>query len=181
MICVIYVSQDEAPYRSAFTGGYHDRNIIIKKYRCLKHSQDELKFVQQVDVRTHRDFEASRMEIQAFYLRDDVSTVVPEKNTNTFRKVKKQRRVLTDSIKNLHLKFLAESSIKPSYSFFCKARPWWVAMATERDRETCQCIKYDNMQFMVHELFKLNVISDTNLEKISDSVVCYPLSKSCAY
>ena len=113
---------------------------------------------------------------------ETMSAELSRKRTqNTFRKVKKQRRVLTDSIKNLHLKFLAESSIKPSYSFFCKARPWWVAMATERDREMCQCIKHDTMQFMVHELFKLNLISDTNLEKISDSVVCYALSKSCAY
>ena len=58
------------------------------------------------------------MDIRSFYERDDVSRVCPGvKDTVTRRGLKKQKRLLNDTIKNLHEKFTQEGN-SVSYSLF---------------------------------------------------------------
>ena len=78
-----------------------------------------------------------------FYERDDVSRCTTgKKETKTAGREKKQKRILNDSMKNLHTKFLAEQSSRTiSYSLFCQLRPFWVIMpkVNDYDRDTCLC------------------------------------------
>ncbi|RXM28486.1 hypothetical protein EOD39_9725 [Acipenser ruthenus] len=94
--------------------------------------------------------------------------------------MKKQRRLLCDSWKNLHRKFVAEHGQNISYAFFCRERPFWVVTPKERDRETCQCKTHENVQFMADKMHKLGLSQSSNLEEMADSTVCNN-SKSCAY
>ncbi|VEN49386.1 unnamed protein product [Callosobruchus maculatus] len=74
-----------------------------------------------------------------FFERDDCSRLMPgKKDTITKAKRKIQKRVLCDSLINIHKKFIAAfpKYIKLSYSEFCKNRPFWVLIPNARDRET---------------------------------------------
>ena len=58
-------------------------------------------------------------QVQQFYCRDDNSRLVAGmKKTLTKRKIKKQRRILNDSLLNLHKKFLTEGKDNISYTTF---------------------------------------------------------------
>lgn len=110
--------------------------------------------------------------VRQFFLKDDVSRLTTGKReTVTLRKVKIQRRLLSDSLLNLHKKYLSEHQ-QISYAFFCHQRPFWVVPPKERDRETCQCKTHENLQFMVDKLHKLGISNCQNLEEMFDSTVC---------
>ncbi|XP_058628850.1 uncharacterized protein LOC131538763 isoform X2 [Onychostoma macrolepis] len=92
-----------------------------------------------------------------------------------------QKRLLTDTLKNLHRKFQSENSDQVSYSFFCTLRPFWVVTPTESDRKTCLCKTHENIGFMASTFFKCGLLSSKNLEELADATVCNPDSKACAY
>lgn len=102
------------------------------------------------------------------------------KQTVTQKKIKKQKCLLTDTIKNLHQKFLSETEHQVSYSCFCTLRPFWVVVPTEADRETCQCRTHENLQFMANTLYIQGLSATKHLEMV-DTTICDPKSKLCAY
>ncbi|MES9884828.1 MAG: hypothetical protein ABW185_28615 [Sedimenticola sp.] len=127
----------------------------------------------------------SRRSLKAvhnFYERDDVSRVTTGiKNTVTSKKIKKQRRILNDSLMNLYAMFQSEISIKISYTTFCRLRPFWVLFPTDRDRNTCLCKLCDNTQFMVSSLKKVGVTDTDDIDKLVDKIVCDSKQKECMY
>ncbi|XP_035269106.1 uncharacterized protein LOC118225154 [Anguilla anguilla] len=123
-----------------------------------------------------------RKTVRQYYLRDDVSRLTTgKKNTVTVQKVKKQRRLLCDSLLNLHKKFVSEHGEQISYAFFCRQRPFWVVTPNEQDRETCQCKSHENLQFMADTLYRLGLSESKHLDDMVDSTVCNNVAKSCAY
>lgn len=98
--------------------------------------------------------------VRKFYIRDDNSKILPgKKQTITLKKDKGQKRILSGSLKNLHLKFTSENpSIKISYPLFCRLRPFWVKPPTNAEIETCVCKIHDNIELVTVTLHGLNVI-----------------------
>ena len=112
-------------------------------------------------------------QVQQFYCRDDNSRLVAGmKKTLTKRKVKKQRRILNDSLLNLRKKFLTEGTDNISYTTFTRLRPFWVLFPTETDRDTCICKICDNMNLMTDGLFRSGIIEEKKVEDIMKSKVC---------
>ena len=148
---------------------------LIKKYRFKKLCEQSIGFSYKAWKPQNRArqtglAEIKKRAIRQFYLRDDVNRQTPgKKNTITLRKIKKQRRLLCDSRKNLHRKFVAEHGQNISYAFFCRERPFWVVTPQERDRETCQCKTHENLQFMVDKMHKLGLSQSSNLEEMADN------------
>lgn len=103
------------------------------------------------------------------------------KQTVSQKKMKKQKRLLTDTMKNLHQTFLSENGHQVSYSCFCTLRPFWVVAPTEADRETCQCRTHENLQFNANTLYSQGLLGSKNLEEMVDATMCNPKSKPCAY
>ena len=119
---------------------------------------------------------------KTFFYRDDVSRITTgKKNTITRNRVKMQRRLLSDSLQNLHRKFISEGGPDISYSFFCNLRPFYVVEPTELDRQTCQCKAHENLQFVVNTLKEMHLIPSNNLDDLVEGVVCSVHSKDCAY
>lgn len=87
------------------------------------------------------------------------------KNTVTKKKSKKQRRILSDSLQNLHQKYLSENP-PMSYSTFCRLRPFWVLFPSERDRNTCPCKLCENTNFMFRALKNANVLEAQSLDEL---------------
>ena len=97
-------------------------------------------------------------------------------------KKKQQKRLLSDSMKNLHVKFLTENSgFKISYSLFCRLRPFWVTPPTERDRQTCLCKLHENCQLAISKLKNIRILTTDSIEQVLKSVSCDIESKSCMY
>ena len=75
--------------------------------------------------------------IKAFLERDDNSRITTgKKDTITRNGIKQQRRVLCDTMLNLHMKYHAEYPLSGvSYSLFCKLRPFYVVRPKDKDRK----------------------------------------------
>ena len=161
---------------------------IMKKYKllCFLKSEIEIshtKFHDAQNVPNNTIVTRYADKVKEFFERDDNSiTTAGKKNTITRRKVKKQRRLLTDSRQNLHLKFISENvSCHLSYTSFCRMKPFWVVTPTMRDRETCICKIHDNLQFLASKLKQLNYIQNSNLEYLVTLVTCNINDKVCMY
>ncbi|KAJ4945672.1 hypothetical protein JOQ06_023353, partial [Pogonophryne albipinna] len=124
----------------------------------------------------------SKASIHTFFLRDDVSRMTTgRKQTITVRKKKMQKRLLSDTLKNLHRKFASENSDNVSYCLFCACRPFWVVAPTDADRATCQCKTHENLQFMADTLYSHGIVVSKNIEEMVDRTVCATEMKACAY
>lgn len=123
-----------------------------------------------------------KRKVKDFFLRDDVSRITTgRKQTITRLKNKMHKRLLTDTMKNLHRKFLSEELGQLSYTSFCCLGPFWVVTPNDTDRETCQCKTHENLQFMANSLHSLGILSNKNLEDMVNSSMCDLKLKLCAY
>ena len=79
----------------------------------------------------------------------------------------KQKRFLTDTLKNLHKKFSNDSpENRLSYNFFCKNRPFWIKAMNINERDTCKCIKHANIELMANALYKFKIVDEKHLNDI---------------
>ena len=171
---------------------------LLRKYRLKKYTarafgysrkrvtldhEENIKTRQGLFKRDRTRVDELQTSVRSFLQRDDNSrTAAGKKDSITRNKVKKQKRFLNDDLKNLHDKFLSEfPNLKLSYSLFCRFRPFWVLKATEKDRETCLCIKHENLQYQVDKLKGLGLISTTNFNALAAEVCCETESKACMY
>jgi len=105
-----------------------------------------------------------RNEVHAFFERDDNSRITTGvKQTITRNKVKRQKRLMLDTLRHLFSKYQSESNQVISFTTFFRLKPFWVKCPTEKDREICLCKTCENLGFMIKELFRNNVISTTSM------------------
>lgn len=104
-----------------------------------------------------------------------------KKETVTKNKVKRQKRILLDTLKNLHLKFLREYNIKMSYTLFRQLRPYHVVRPKMSDRDTCLCIDHANIKLIIDKLYYFKIISTNSLTKLAEMACCSTKNKSCMY
>lgn len=120
-------------------------------------------------------------EIIKFYNRDDVSRATAgKKEFKTQGKMKKQRRYLLDTLKELYKKYRAEGG-RAKLTCFKKYRPYYVIPPKLSDRETCGCVKHENFIMKIKKLASLGIIETASLNEILSMVVCNLDSKACAY
>ena len=121
--------------------------------------------------------------IKAFFTRDDNSRITTgKKQTVTKNKVKEQKRLLLDSMNNLCEKFCSENPHHcVSYVTFTRYRPFWVRMATLKDRDTCMCKKHENLQLATDKLHHLGVLKAKNVEDLLMIVCCNVNNRECMY
>jgi len=125
--------------------------------------------------------QGSCKKVQGFFEREDISRVCPGiKQTITRHGVKKQKRILTDSVKNLHRKFLSEGG-HVSYAKFCKLRPFWTVQPKETDRETCLCYMHENLQNMTHAMRNKGLLPVDDVNDLVPLFMCSVDSIECAY
>ena len=135
----------------------------------------------KVKQRPKHSHEIIYQKVISFYEHDDVSRVCPGvKQVLSRNGLKKQKRLLTDDLRNLHRKFLSGGD-KISYSLFCRLRPFWVVPAQERDRETCLCVLHENAQYLVRAMKSAGLVSSASLDFLVTKSMCSVDSEVCAY
>lgn len=91
-----------------------------------------------------------------------------------------QKRLLLDSISNLHEKFGAEYPEENiGYTTFTRLRPFWVRIPTSKDRDTCLCRKHENVQLLNDKLFQLGVVKFKRAEDFLQQICCSTDSFRC--
>ena len=166
---------------------------ILKKYKLKKRVQETLaisrKRLNNSEISISHKFKYRslcyrlRNKVLSFFTTDENSRLTAGKSqTVTRRKIKKQKRFLNDTMRNLHRRFLLESpDSRISFSLFCRMRPFWVVQPSIADRETCLCKLHENLGFLVEKLHFLRVIGSTDLEEMAESICCDSKSKDCMY
>jgi hypothetical protein len=168
------------------------RRKLLNKYRLInfaRKSGDQLPSKTKQNATNMRctrtdslDTETIRL-VKEFYERDDNSRITTgKKQTITKNKEKKQKRLLLDTMVNLHEKFDAENiESNISYVTFTRLRPFWIRPPTAKDRDTCLCKKHENAQLMADKLYQLKVLKGKHCENLLQSVCCDVNEKTCMF
>ena len=121
--------------------------------------------------------------VDDFFNRDDVSRITTGvKQTITRGKIKEQKRLLCDTLKHIYVKYLVENAtVKVSYVVFCRLRPFYVVMPTDKDRDTCLCKIHKNIQYLATKLKDLQLVKTDNLDELVESVSCNTADRVCMY
>lgn len=107
-----------------------------------------------------------------FFERDENSRLCPGKR-DIVRKdgISKQKRYLNATMRELHTVFL-ESNFKISLALFCRLRPFWVVKANPANRDTCLCVKHENMNLIIQKLHFLKIIKENSTFDIVRTLTC---------
>ena len=159
---------------------------LVRKYRCVKTVSRATKLSRTSILKRCREEKAgiglmkegrmgkarrSQELVIKFMMREDNARMQPGKKD----KVKadgenKQKLVLTDYLYNLHQKFLADY---PNQTLclrsFGRMRPKHIMLASFTSRNTCLCIKHQNMAFMIEAVRKSGVDLDRDPEKLPET------------
>ncbi|CAH1110033.1 unnamed protein product [Psylliodes chrysocephalus] len=156
-----------------------------KKYRCFNDMRNigsyklfslkGLKSTKRVDIAKE-----IRHVIQKFYQKGENSSVAPgKKDSITFHQIKKQKRFLNDTMKNLYYKFSREEKrFNVSYALFCQHMPFWVLIPKASLRETCLCVFHENMRLLVLKMKMIGIVTQANPDDVKN-VCCEPATKHC--
>ena len=124
-----------------------------------------------------------RQTVAKFLERDDNSRITTGRNDTVSRKgEKKQRRLLTETLQNLHAKFVKENPLNVlSYATFCLLRPYWIVAPNKRDRETCLCKIHENGNLVISRLVQMKLLpsSSINVEACVKLALCETSTQAC--
>lgn len=164
---------------------------IIKKYRLLNvakkligplRSECDFKTNSLVSKITVSKSQAQLFvdnKIQRFY--EDNSRMSPgKKETITCKKNKKQKMYLNDTIGELYKKFKAmHPNIRVGFSTFSKKKPFWIVKAKVSDRDTCLCVKHENMSLLTSAAHRSGLIEHNTTSKLISSITCDRWTENC--
>lgn len=118
--------------------------------------------------------------VVTFFEDDSNSKISPAKKEFRIRNgVWTQKRYLTDTLLNLHKKFINVHNINIGYSTFCKHRPYWVEFPKETERDTCSCKIHVNFDLLLKSLNKNKIIKETNGTTLLESLCCNVYNEKC--
>ncbi|KAH9639013.1 hypothetical protein HF086_012576 [Spodoptera exigua] len=126
--------------------------------------------------------EVLRKEIEVFFEDDENSRLCSgKKECITRNKVRKQKRYISDTLVNLHEKFLKTSSYTISYSAFCKMRPFWVLLPDIRSRDTCLCKLHTNMALIIQGLYQRKILTTKTSQDFLSLICCDVYNFNCLH
>ena len=155
----------------------------IKKNDKIKYYRKKLLSNEKNNQSNYRERRKNIKEkVVSFYLNDENSRPTPSAHeTVTKNKKKMQKRMLSDTVFNLHRIFCKELNIVISRALFYKLKPFWVVNQKLSSRATCLCVKCANFKFMLEKLHRLKIIEYNNPECFFKSVCCDVMGKQCMF
>lgn len=153
--------------KNFLTPGRH--RSISKKTNSLQYDRKKIRF------------NNIKKLVEEFYLTDKSSRVCPGKrDTITKKGIKKQRRYLNNTMKNLCSEFRKENpSTQISYAAFCRLRPFWVVAAKLSNRDTCLCVLHDNVDLLISSLHRNHILRERNAYQIMSNLCCSKKTEEC--
>ncbi|XP_041961131.1 FK506-binding protein 5-like [Alosa sapidissima] len=127
---------------------------------------------------------ATRQSVVEFLTRDENSRLLPgKKDTVTQNKVRKQRRVLTKSLKELYKEYKSNlgSEHTISYRQFGRLRPFYVTEPKASDRNTCACFDHENVKLLLDRIHQSGFIGSKSISDALVQIVCDVKKKKCMF
>lgn len=157
---------------------------IVKKYKIWRLGGKAVTYKNMGFNRTKSTKKNSKNKmiaiIRQFYEDDSNSRCAAgKKECITRNGIKKQKRFLLDSLKNLHQKFLSTNSLTIGYSLFCQLRPFWVVEPKLTDRDTCACVTHENVDLKLVALKYANILNFATHQSALQTVCCDRYSEKC--
>ena len=92
-----------------------------------------------------------------------------------------QRRVLTNTLLELHTKFSQECTLvhQMSYRQFVRYRPKHITEARPTDRNTCACYQHENMHLLIECLVRKGLITTKSLSHLLSEITCNAEDQQC--
>lgn len=157
----------------------------LKKYNFMTSAKPMYNLVVRSPRRRH-ELGSARMKnrfikkmVLDFYLQDDVTIVAPGKK-DCIRGV--QKRYLTNSLKVLYKKFcVSDIPVMISYSTFCRMKPFYVVMKDFSSRDTCLCVKHENMKFIIKQLWRDGVLASSDPDIVGQDLLCTDRKLECYF
>ncbi|XP_041969230.1 uncharacterized protein LOC121726069 [Aricia agestis] len=153
-----------------------------KIIRDLNKKNHNLSIIEQKSQLPIEPCHAEVKNIVKKYFEDDENSrmCAGKKEFVTKGKIKKQKKYLTDSLLNLHNKYIKNyPQYKLSYSAFCKLRPFWIRIPNVNSRETCLCKDHENMDLVVLALRQNNLIVEKSVNEVLQTLCCDPRNINC--
>nr|CAI5841458.1 unnamed protein product [Callosobruchus analis] len=146
-------------------------NRIIT-YKKVWHSQ-KLNKINQRRLKTFKD------AVQHFLEDDKYSRLCAGKKEFVKKnKIRKQKRYLLDTLRNIYKEFL-KSGHAISYSSFARLRPFWIVAPKVTDRDTCMCTMHSNIQLVIGALNAAKILKATNYQNLLTTLCCDRYSEGC--
>lgn len=138
------------------------------------------KFERKKSQRSQRSDNIKR-KIEEFLELEINSRVCPGKKEFVKKnKIIKQKRFLSNTLKNLYMAFIQSfPNLKVSYKFFCLSRPFWIQAMKMSDRDTCKCVTHSNMELIVQSLYSNNIIFAKKPSDIISDICCNTRDEEC--
>lgn len=168
----------------------HERNMYKKRYdRLIQKAKENVtagtkerkareKLITNLKDKPKQD--RNRQIVVKFYEDDENSSLCPGKNDTVTRNgIKKQKRLMTDTIKNLHKKYIDSGYPPISYVTFSRMKPFWVQQPNINMRNTCLCEKHENMGLLISALKTNRVIKENTTSDVLKSICCDILNFKC--
>lgn len=159
---------------------------ILRKRQSRLQAKKKTVMVSEIyKQRRAKKLSAERKEsVIKFLCRDENSRILPrKKDTVTKNKNKKQRRVFTKPLTELHLQYNAEVQISHTFSYrqFVRYCPFYVTQAKASDRNTCSCLDHENVQLLSEKLLQKDLLEAASISQLLPSIVCSTDNKACMY
>lgn len=154
---------------------------IVSRHIFKKHVKSQIKHVKKRQIRTQQMI-SLRRQIENFFLEDENTIPAPGKlDTITKRKITKQKRYLTSTLKILYKKYIDQFNSKISFSTFCRLRPFYVLKPRVSNRDTCLCVKHENFKFILQKLHYFKIVRSKIPLEVIRELVCNYKDKHCMY
>lgn len=159
----------------------------VKKYGILQNEKNmkPLKKIGKVGLmeskrKAKASYELMKTKIINF-LEDDSNTrlCAGKRDYVTKKGDRKQKRVLLDTLRNLHKSFMKKCNIKISYSLFCRLKPFWIVQPNCDKRDTCLCVTHANVDLILTALFQAKVTSISNHQNLLHIICCNRYNEQC--
>uniref|UniRef100_A0A6P7H0A5 Uncharacterized protein LOC114344525 n=1 Tax=Diabrotica virgifera virgifera TaxID=50390 RepID=A0A6P7H0A5_DIAVI len=160
---------------------------LVRKYGILQNEKNmkplrKIKYVQLLENKrkAKTNHEIIKRKIINF-LQDDSNTrlCAGKRDYLTKKGDRKQKRVLVDTLRNLHISFMKTCNIKISYPQFCRFKPFWIVQPNCDKRDTCLCITHANMDLMLTALFQAKIISVSKHQNLLHIICCNRYNEQC--
>lgn len=172
-------NHDEKPmFKQAVSGK------VVDKYKLWRIQNKALTYKKTGRNQTKKTTKA-KMKVQELvweFLEDDANSCQAsgKKEFVSYKQMKKQKKYLNDTLKNLHEKFLKTVPFTCSYSLFTRFRPLWVVPPTLSNRDTCTCTVHENMDLQLTALKKANILTTvSNYQTMLRTLCCDRCSARC--
>ncbi|KAL4719318.1 hypothetical protein ACJJTC_004135 [Scirpophaga incertulas] len=175
----VLISALQTKYKEAKTDEKHVLKDVIesetvKKYKMKSKFSSYLGLKGNIRQTSHILTKRRHTLLQSlyeFYMRDDMSRITAwKKEYKTFRKYRELRHYLSQPLKSLYEKYKLENG-KFSYATFKRHRLFFVLPPKIMNRDTCACSKHDNLIMKLNKLYKMNVVTQKDVEKLPPEMI----------